>query len=611
MVADNIYLYHLDAEVQKLYIRGNYFGRKAVEIRQHFSNVVRIAYLLCRKELFVPLSNYLESVWAYEILNEFLYIPAYLNPLVFLSTAPNLDSAITKKASEHKEYFLSNPNFRYRDFIEKGCFLPGAFRTRKRSASADIELELIDSVADEKIWLPFQRFIVPSLSFEQFQYQLADIPRQLSGQAYISDYVLPYLSIDTQMTANADRQMNVNITRWYLMSFLTELDAVCLKDILFINSNEILPLINGKNHLSYSVYADKLQKATMKRRSIFDSPQNALNYISKCSIDDLIEFKYSQRWADICSLQEETVQKIYLLGGTSMPYSDVKIGIITALPKEYAAMKVLLDNGREASFPNEDATAGNRYFIGEINSNSGRLHKVVLCLLPKYGNNFASIISTKMMNRFQNIKNLIICGIAGGIPSKVRLGDLVVSTNGVIQYDLGSDTSDSFLPKNNPKDCSDFLLEAVQFLRAEEYEHGCTWVKYIDAINAKTHADFSRPNVSIEKVEKKTENNGEYSVNEREVSQITSSHFGKIGSGNAVQKNAKKRDALHEQHNVIAIEMESSGVSDATHLENHGYIAVRGICDYCDSQKNDEWQEYAAAVAAAYTYALIKSIPAM
>ena len=34
-----------------------------------------------------------------------------------------------------------------------------------------------------------------------------------------------------------------------------------------------------------------------------------------------------------------------------------------------------------------------------------------------------------------------------------------------------------------------------------------------------------------------------------------------------------------------------------------------GICDYCDSHKNDDWQKYASIVAAAYTRALIETMP--
>ena len=29
------------------------------------------------------------------------------------------------------------------------------------------------------------------------------------------------------------------------------------------------------------------------------------------------------------------------------------------------------------------------------------------------------------------------------------------------------------------------------------------------------------------------------------------------------------------------------------------YVVIRGICDYADSHKNDQWYPYAAAVAAA------------
>jgi nucleoside phosphorylase len=38
-------------------------------------------------------------------------------------------------------------------------------------------------------------------------------------------------------------------------------------------------------------------------------------------------------------------------------------------------------------------------------------------------------------------------------------------------------------------------------------------------------------------------------------------------------------------------------------------LVVRGICDYSDSHKNKEWQEYAAIAAAAYTKDLLYRIP--
>jgi len=76
-----------------------------------------------------------------------------------------------------------------------------------------------------------------------------------------------------------------------------------------------------------------------------------------------------------------------------------------------------------------------------------------------------------------------------------------------------------------------------------------------------------------------------------------------------LQKDPKAIDELREKFGVKAIEMEGSGIADATWTHDIGYLVVRGICNYCDSHKNDEWQQYAAVVAAAYTRALIESMP--
>jgi len=55
------------------------------------------------------------------------------------------------------------------------------------------------------------------------------------------------------------------------------------------------------------------------------------------------------------------------------------------------------------------------------------------------------------------------------------------------------------------------------------------------------------------------------------------------------------RDRYGEEQNVLCFEMEAAGLMD-----NHRCIVIRGICDYADSHKTKEWQNYAATVAAAY-----------
>jgi hypothetical protein len=77
-------------------------------------------------------------------------------------------------------------------------------------------------------------------------------------------------------------------------------------------------------------------------------------------------------------------------------------------------------------------------------------------------------------------------------------------------------------------------------------------------------------------------------------------HYGLIASANQVMENALIRDELIAEKDVLCFEMEAAG------LMNHfPCLVIRGVCDYADSHKNEEWQGYAAMAAAAYTKDLL------
>ena len=82
-----------------------------------------------------------------------------------------------------------------------------------------------------------------------------------------------------------------------------------------------------------------------------------------------------------------------------------------------------------------------------------------------------------------------------------------------------------------------------------------------------------------------------------------------IGSANILLKDPEARDQLRDRFGVRAIEMESSGATQAAWEAGVGYLVVRGISDYCNPGKNDIWQEHAALVAAAYARALLAKLP--
>ncbi|KAF6844296.1 kinesin light chain protein [Colletotrichum musicola] len=80
-------------------------------------------------------------------------------------------------------------------------------------------------------------------------------------------------------------------------------------------------------------------------------------------------------------------------------------------------------------------------------------------------------------------------------------------------------------------------------------------------------------------------------------------HYGLIASGNQLMKDARIRDTLAAERDVLCFEMEAAG------LMNHfPCLVIRGIYDYSDSHKNKEWQGYAAMMAAAYAKDLLHQI---
>ena len=82
-------------------------------------------------------------------------------------------------------------------------------------------------------------------------------------------------------------------------------------------------------------------------------------------------------------------------------------------------------------------------------------------------------------------------------------------------------------------------------------------------------------------------------------------HYGLIASADRLMKDAQVRDKLACDEEVLCFEMEAAGLMD-----HFPCVVIRGICDYSDTHKNDIWQGYAAATAAAYAKELLDVIPA-
>jgi nucleoside phosphorylase len=289
-------------------------------------------------------------------------------------------------------------------------------------------------------------------------------------------------------------------------------------------------------------------------------------------------------------------------------HSHYTIAWICALPLELAASRAMLDEEHQM-LPLQPGDE-NTYILGRIDR-----HNVVMACLPgHYGTNNAAIVATDLKRSFPSIRATLMVGIGGGAPAMadLRLGDVVVGTR-VMQYDMGRDVGDGrFEITADAKIPARLLLSAVSTVRTTHEQDGSSGrVTSLMRTRLSSHPRPSQPGrlflASYDHPPGSPTCDGcdpdKVQPQRVRVSDEPKIHYGGIASGNSVMRSAKKRDDIAQRFSVLCFEMEAAGMMDWQCLP------IRGICDYADSHKNKDWQDYAAATAAAYATELLEALP--
>ncbi|CAG9983193.1 unnamed protein product [Clonostachys byssicola] len=288
------------------------------------------------------------------------------------------------------------------------------------------------------------------------------------------------------------------------------------------------------------------------------------------------------------------------------PKHAYTVGILCALPKELMAVRALFDENYD---PPENVPDDDRYVFGKVEH-----HMVVATSLSNCGTNEAACAATTMKHAF-NLRFCLLVGIGGGVPSRdndIRLGDVVVGEE-VVQYDLGKRKRGGFEMKQKTLRCPpDFLMNAISTqLKANPSPQSDRLRCYLDTISKVSklfcHQGEDQDVLFQSCFEcppsgEQCPQQHQHMPSQRDPRPTLEPkvHYGRIASGNQVIKDAGFRDEQAEKLNAICFEMEAAGVVNALPC-----LVIRGISDYCDDQKNDVWQEYAAATAAAYAKLLL------
>lgn len=310
--------------------------------------------------------------------------------------------------------------------------------------------------------------------------------------------------------------------------------------------------------------------------------------------------------------------------------AEFTVGWICAVQVEYLAAQESLDVEYPAlaEQPHNDS---NVYKLGAIGK-----HNVVIACLPhrSYGTTSATVVSRDLLRTFPNIKFGLLVGVGGGCPTRtkdIRLGDVVVSVahrdnSAVIQHDFGRAVqTKSFKITGHLDAPPPLLLAALQEVQVRHARFGNRLYESVNETlekNSRLGKQYQRPPDSADRLFESTFLHidserpcdttcalQEHHLIHRpkrdeEEENITEVHYGPIASGNALIQDAVLRDRLAEERSVLSLEMEAAG------LMNHfKCLVIRGIGNYADTHKNDEWQGYAAMVAAVYAKELLGTIP--
>jgi nucleoside phosphorylase len=323
--------------------------------------------------------------------------------------------------------------------------------------------------------------------------------------------------------------------------------------------------------------------------------------------------------------------------------NDFEIAVLCALGTESDAVLAVFDDTWEYKYGKAPGDP-NAYITGRIGN-----HNVVLAYLPSMGKVSAASVAASVRSSFPEIRLGLVVGICGGVPThldtkdEILLGDVIIGT-GIIQYDFGRQFSDRAVRKNTHDDNlsrpASEIRSFLQKIQGSPSLQGLQENTHFHLTEICKKKDFEKskyPGASEDKLHEsayrhkhhssaicatcaKCESNEDDTCDEalelscfqlecddRRLVQRTRMssgelqiHFGRFASGDRVMKSGYYRDKIASKEKVIAFEMEGAGV-----WENFPTIIIKSVCDYADSHKNNNWQRYAAAAAAACTKAML------
>ncbi len=251
----------------------------------------------------------------------------------------------------------------------------------------------------------------------------------------------------------------------------------------------------------------------------------------------------------------------------------VDFGLIVALTGELKAILNQLPGYEQFTY---EQSFSRTYYRGRVYVATGGSYDVVVSILRHMGN-VESALATNDLIRLWSPRYVFVVGIAGGLNrSEQNFGDIVIGES-IWYYEPAKVAEAQVIPGPRVIPADLVLLDRARNFR------DISWLLRV-------------PNISTRSIPGK----------------LPQIHFSPIASGEKVIAAKPFISELRKLHRkMAAVEMEGAGAASAalSSEKRTGFMAIRGISDFADMQKNDNWQEYAADTSAAWTFGFLASGP--
>lgn len=249
---------------------------------------------------------------------------------------------------------------------------------------------------------------------------------------------------------------------------------------------------------------------------------------------------------------------------TEQSDSRIDVAIITAVDDEYSAILNSFPGNTQPNY--ENGASCFRQFIIE----KDKKISVGLFQQDEMGMVYAAVLTSKIIYKYQP-KLLVMCGVCAGIDNKkMNFGDLV-SFSPVYDYRAGKFKNGIFAPAYKQREVDEKTKKVL-----DKMIHDSSLLNDI------------RTSVVCDKKPPKN----------------LKAYICCSASGAAVLADKEHIQHLLEyQRNLSAIDMEAYAVAEAACLAGESripWLVVKGIQDFADSEKNDEYREYASCVSAKF-----------